>query len=88
MSIESDCASLISLSVSELVPPWEVSALITDIRKIGADLELSFSWTPREGNAAAHWIASSRASFLGCNWVSIPPAPLLTILCNDASVYQ
>ncbi|XP_058185931.1 uncharacterized protein LOC131303156 [Rhododendron vialii] len=88
VSIESDCASLISLSVSELVPPWEVSALITDIRKIGAELELSFCWTPREGNEAAHWIASSRASTLGCNWVSTPPVPLLSILCNDASIYQ
>ncbi|KAF7153144.1 hypothetical protein RHSIM_Rhsim01G0167200 [Rhododendron simsii] len=88
VSIESDCASLISLSVSELVPPWEVLALITDIRKIGAELELSFCWTPREGNEAAHWIASSRASTLGCNWVSFPPIPLLNILCKDASVYQ
>lgn len=42
-SNENDRANLIvSLSVSELVPPWEVSALITGIRKIGADLELSF----------------------------------------------
>ncbi|KAI8531807.1 hypothetical protein RHMOL_Rhmol11G0164700 [Rhododendron molle] len=37
--IERDCASLISLSVSELAPPWDVSALLTDIRKISAELD-------------------------------------------------
>ncbi|KAG5563336.1 hypothetical protein RHGRI_005922 [Rhododendron griersonianum] len=86
--IENDNAQLISLSVSELVPPWEALAIISDIRSLASDLRLSFRWTPREGNEAAHWIASSQASSLGLNWVVSPPAVLFSILCNDAITYQ
>ncbi|KAG5541587.1 hypothetical protein RHGRI_021428 [Rhododendron griersonianum] len=85
---ENDNAQLISLSVSELVPPWEALAIISDIRSLASDLRLSFRWTPREGNEAAHWIASSQASSLGLNWVVSPPAVLFSILCNDAISYQ
>ncbi|KAG5556480.1 hypothetical protein RHGRI_006924 [Rhododendron griersonianum] len=70
--IENDNAQLISLSVSELVPPWEALAIISDIRLLASDLRLSFCWTPWEGNEAAHWIASSQASSLGLNWVVSP----------------
>ncbi|KAG5520426.1 hypothetical protein RHGRI_033120 [Rhododendron griersonianum] len=45
---------LISLSVSELVPPWEVMAIISDIPMLAAELKLSFCWSPREVNEAAH----------------------------------
>ncbi|KAG5532237.1 hypothetical protein RHGRI_026761 [Rhododendron griersonianum] len=70
---ENDNAQLISLSVSELVPPWEVLAILSDIRLLAKDEGLSFRWTPREGNEAAHWVASSQASSLGPNWVVYPP---------------
>lgn len=53
-TIENDNAQLISLSVSELVSPWEVTAIISYIRSLAAELKLSFRWTPREGNEAAH----------------------------------
>ncbi|KAF7148397.1 hypothetical protein RHSIM_Rhsim03G0084200 [Rhododendron simsii] len=86
--IENDNAQLISLSVSELVPPWEALAIISDIRLLASDLRLSLCWTPREGNEAAHWIASSQASSLGLDWVVSPPAVLISILRNDAFVYQ
>ncbi|KAI8550952.1 hypothetical protein RHMOL_Rhmol06G0146800 [Rhododendron molle] len=65
LCIENDNVQLISLCVSELVPPWEPLAIISDIRLLASDLKLSFCWTPREGNEAAHWIASSQASSLG-----------------------
>ncbi|KAF7154379.1 hypothetical protein RHSIM_Rhsim01G0155500 [Rhododendron simsii] len=86
--IENDNVQLISLSVSELVPPWQALAIISDIRLFANELRLSFCWTPREGNEAAHWIASSKASSLGLDWVVSPPAVLFSILCNDALVYQ
>ncbi|KAF7140294.1 hypothetical protein RHSIM_Rhsim06G0103400 [Rhododendron simsii] len=86
--IENDNVQLISLSVSELVPPWQALAIISDIRLLASELRLSFCWTPREGNEAAHWIASSKASSLGLDWVVSPPAVLFSILCNDALVYQ
>ncbi|KAF7149208.1 hypothetical protein RHSIM_Rhsim03G0017000 [Rhododendron simsii] len=44
--IENDNAQLISLSVSELVPPWEALAIIFDIRLLASELRLSFCWTP------------------------------------------
>ncbi|KAG5545805.1 hypothetical protein RHGRI_018086 [Rhododendron griersonianum] len=81
--IENDNAQLISLSVSELVPPWEVLAILSDIRLLAKDEGLSFRWTPREGNEAAHWVASSQASSLGPNWVVYPPEILYSILCKD-----
>ncbi|KAF7128124.1 hypothetical protein RHSIM_Rhsim11G0009800 [Rhododendron simsii] len=83
--IENDNAQLISLSVSELVPPWEVLAIISDIRLLAKNDGFSFRWTPREGNEAAHWVASSQASSLGPNWVVYPPEFLYSILCKDLS---
>ncbi|KAF7152185.1 hypothetical protein RHSIM_Rhsim01G0064200 [Rhododendron simsii] len=85
---ENDNAQLISLSVSELVSPWEALAIISDIRLLASKLRLSFYWTPQEGNEAAHWIASSQASSLGLDWVVSLLAVLFSILCNDALVYQ
>lgn len=70
---------------TELVPPWESLALMSDITNVGKELDLFFNWTPREGNEAAHWIASASTSSLVCNWVSNPPF-FLSILCKDASV--
>jgi len=47
--IESDIASVISLSVSELVPPWKVAAILFDIRLFAGELK-KFAWTRRKGN--------------------------------------
>ncbi|KAF7152788.1 hypothetical protein RHSIM_Rhsim01G0063000 [Rhododendron simsii] len=78
--IENDNAQLISLSVSELVPPWEALAIISDIRLLASKLRLSFCRTPKEENEAAHWIASSQASSLGLDWAVSLPAVLFSIL--------
>ncbi|KAG5533999.1 hypothetical protein RHGRI_028005 [Rhododendron griersonianum] len=58
---------------------------MSDITNVGKELDLFFNWTPREGNEAAHWIASASTSSLVCNWVSNPPF-FISILCKDASV--
>ncbi|KAF7123675.1 hypothetical protein RHSIM_Rhsim12G0010300 [Rhododendron simsii] len=84
VSVENDNVQLISLSVLELVPPWEVMAIISDIRMLAAELKLSFCWSPHEVNEATHWIASSQAARLGFDWVLFPPPVLYSILCNDA----
>lgn len=47
-TVENDNAQLISLSVSELVSPREVTAIISDIRSLAAELKLSFRWTHRD----------------------------------------
>lgn len=41
---EADNHHAISLSVSELVPPWEVGALVEDIRESALMGDISFSW--------------------------------------------
>lgn len=55
--IESDNKCLISLCVSELVPPWECGCVILDIRQLVLDLNLSLLWIARDSNRAAHWVA-------------------------------
>ncbi|KAI8526992.1 hypothetical protein RHMOL_Rhmol12G0042100 [Rhododendron molle] len=40
--IENDNVQLISLNVSELVPPWEALAIISDIRLLASELRVSF----------------------------------------------
>ncbi|KAG5542326.1 hypothetical protein RHGRI_022012 [Rhododendron griersonianum] len=47
-TVENDNAQLISLSVSELVSPRVVTAIISDILSLAAELKLSFRWTPRD----------------------------------------
>ncbi|KAL7241533.1 hypothetical protein ACSBR1_014181 [Camellia fascicularis] len=59
VEIESDNKSVISLYVSETVPPWEYSAIILDIRGLASTHSLSFSWTSRLNNAAVHWVAKA-----------------------------
>ncbi|KAI8553230.1 hypothetical protein RHMOL_Rhmol05G0000100 [Rhododendron molle] len=85
VTIENDNAQLISLSVSELVPPWEALAFIANIKTLASEAELAFSWTPREGNEVAHSISSSFGSSLDVNWMGFPPPGLSSILCDDVS---
>ncbi|CAL5392099.1 unnamed protein product [Camellia sinensis] len=77
----SDNKSVISLCVSEIVPPWEYSAIILDIRGLASSHSLSFSWTGRNNNEAVHWVAKACLSkALPVNWAVCPPAPLASIL--------
>ncbi|KAI7991576.1 hypothetical protein LOK49_LG12G02484 [Camellia lanceoleosa] len=55
VEIESDNKTVISLCVSETVPPWEFSAIIMDIRGLAPSYSLSFSWTSRHNNAKKNW---------------------------------
>ncbi|CAL5417519.1 unnamed protein product [Camellia sinensis] len=69
VEIESDSQMAINLCVSETVPPWESSAVLLDIREFAAQHHLSFSWTSRHNNMAAHWVAKAlTARSLPSNW--------------------
>lgn len=81
--IESDNKQLISLSVSELVPPCDCDCIIQDIRELVLELDLHVIWIPRKVNGAAHWVASFASGSLPQNWVSIIPAELSAILLSD-----
>ncbi|KAH7852348.1 hypothetical protein Vadar_023748 [Vaccinium darrowii] len=74
VEIESDCKMGINLSVSELVPPWEVLSLSLDIQKLVRDLKLQFSWVPRSANKVVHLIASlASKGGLTPAWIRYPP---------------
>ncbi|XP_028055940.1 uncharacterized protein LOC114260082 [Camellia sinensis] len=79
--IESDCKSVIQLCVSEGVPPWELLALICDVRSLASHRSLVFRWCPRQANRAAHWVASAFfRNSLPLNWVTQPPMGLIRCL--------
>lgn len=72
--IESDNQVAIKLSVFELVTPWEVGALVLDIRQMKQECGQSLAWVKREANRLAHVVASKALrSFLPSNWVASPP---------------
>lgn len=45
--VELDNQLAIKLSVSELIPPWEVLAVVGDIRQMKDELGISFGWVKR-----------------------------------------
>ncbi|KAL7212958.1 hypothetical protein ACSBR2_015621 [Camellia fascicularis] len=82
--VEGDNKSVINLSVSELVPPWDCQAIIHDIRSAQFRRNISFSWTPRNTNRVAHWVASCHLKGkLSLDWVVHPPLELRSILSLD-----
>ncbi|GMQ04487.1 hypothetical protein CsSME_00049890 [Camellia sinensis var. sinensis] len=81
VEIEEDNKSVISLCVSEDVPPWTCAPIIEDIRMLARCSNLSFHWSPRSANGAAHWTARAYLSgALPANWVANPPLPLVRAL--------
>lgn len=81
VEIEGDNKSVISLCVSEDAPPWACAPLIADIRALARGSNLSFHWSPRMANMAAHWTArASLSGSLPINWVLHPPKPLVQAL--------
>ncbi|XP_058181423.1 uncharacterized protein LOC131299867 [Rhododendron vialii] len=68
VEVESDSQQAIHLSVSELVPPWDVKTLVMDIRHFAKEGNLLFKWVRRVANRMAHKVAflASRNS-LPCN---------------------
>ncbi|KAL7243137.1 hypothetical protein ACSBR1_015538 [Camellia fascicularis] len=83
VDVESDCKSVIYLCVSEGVPPWELLAMISDVRYLATNRQLNFVWCPRKGNRAAHWVASACLyNSLPNDWVTQPPMGLVRCLSS------
>ncbi|KAI7988222.1 putative ribonuclease H protein [Camellia lanceoleosa] len=88
VEIESDNQLVIKLCVSEQVPPWELSAIIMDIRSFASAYQLSFSWTNRSNNRVANWMAQTQASqSLPVSWAVLPPVSFLSLLSADVSSF-
>lgn len=56
ISICSDSKSVISVASSDLEPPWEIAAIISDARSLAAKHIFLFLFFPRFSNDIAHWI--------------------------------
>ncbi|KAF7148802.1 hypothetical protein RHSIM_Rhsim03G0134300 [Rhododendron simsii] len=83
--IESNNQQAIKLSVSELVPPWEVLPLVLDIRQLRQYLGLSFSWVKRSGNLLAHTVATKALrNLLPFSWVAAPPFFLSSVVNSES----
>lgn len=62
---------LISLISSDLNPPWEVAAMIADIRRLSLMLRIWWHFIPRSCNLMAHWVAKQSINgYLPVNWVA------------------
>ncbi|KAF7146972.1 hypothetical protein RHSIM_Rhsim03G0129900 [Rhododendron simsii] len=82
---ESDYKQAILLSVSELVPPWDVAVVVLDIRDLAKASGNVFSWEHQVTNKAAYTVtALAKSGNLPCNWVICPPLSLLPIFTSDA----
>ncbi|KAL7164993.1 hypothetical protein ACSBR2_040809 [Camellia fascicularis] len=49
VEIESDCKIVIQLCMSKGVPPWEICAMMNDIRLMANSGGLAFKWCPDFG---------------------------------------
>ncbi|KAI8530759.1 hypothetical protein RHMOL_Rhmol11G0084200 [Rhododendron molle] len=87
--VESDNKQAITLSVSEWVPPWDVRALVLDIRQYAKEGAFIFKWVRRSANKVAHEVAPlALHRLLPCNWISNPPLSLVSVLNFDFNESQ
>lgn len=68
-----------------MYPPWEISAIISDIRQMAKQMHIKFSHTPQTCNRIAHWVASkAMQGSLDASWVSYRPEELVVLLRADS----
>lgn len=81
---ESDCRVVIeSINHPERQGPWEISAIIEDVKYWAAQKNWTFSWTCREKNKAAHWLAKSSVQSIVINLSGCIPIGLLNLVEKD-----
>lgn len=81
---ESDCKELVDCINNKINrPPWEIKAMVEDIKQWAQQRNWKISWVCREQNAAAHWLATHALdrSFI-CNPNCIPTG-LSRLLMKD-----
>lgn len=82
--IETDCKELVRACKQE-IKVGEIMALVQDIENLrNNNPDIGLTWTPREGNVAAHHVAllGSRNA-LPAIWTSVPPPSLKQIIDLD-----
>lgn len=79
--IESDNQVAIKLSVSELDPPWEVAAVVMDIRQMKREENIGFAWIRRSANELAHVVATKALrNLLPFSWVAASPSFISSVV--------
>ncbi|GJS50441.1 reverse transcriptase [Tanacetum coccineum] len=82
--VESDSQVAISLSSTDIVPPWSIDALVADIRLWSKNMNLTFSWTSRDNNKVAHYAARfASSSIFSFSWDVSFPVELTSLARND-----
>lgn len=81
---ESDCLELITcLHSGNSAGPWEIRAVIDDLKFWSSSFKWSFVWCNREKNKAAHWLATKcLQKTILVNTGCLPP-DFEEILCKD-----
>lgn len=81
---ENDNLELIQTCSNE-VQRRELGAIVQDINSMKNGFSRGgFTWTPREGNEAAHSVANlAKRGFHNVDWVSNPPTLLRLVLQHD-----
>ncbi|GMP74951.1 hypothetical protein CsSME_00032193 [Camellia sinensis var. sinensis] len=87
--IENDNQELIHLCVSETVPPWEIMAVVADIRSLARESGWKFLWTRRTNNSTAHWVGTTHyRSSLPASWVTCVPLEFASVLSHDIPAHR
>ena len=74
---------VIRLSSSDIVPPWEVSSILHDIRLLVKQWTISCFFVSINCNRTAHWLANRTCSnCLFGDWVGCPPS-LVSLVVLD-----
>ena len=77
----SDSKPVISLASSDLDPPWEIAAIIGDIKSYSSRFGCNFLFIPKALNFPAHWIARAVVrDVLLRDRAFVPPAPVRSFL--------
>ena len=86
ITILNDCLSIITLSSTEDVSPWDSQVILSDIHFLARFYNLRFLHEPRTCNRAAYWVAVAKlTNSLPLDWLGSPPPELRASLLSDCN---
>lgn len=84
LEVDNDCLELVQACKNE-INRMEIFSILTDINFLKRNFhDLTFRWTPREGNRVAHQLAQlASRNALPLSWVWNPPPCLQALIVDD-----
>lgn len=62
----------------DLVSPWEIEAVVMDIKQLSSNANINFHFVPQSCNLAVQQVAKEKhKGKIPLDWVSIPPRSLV-----------